>query len=212
MPLYKFQVTFPTDSNIPKDFVTNSWHFFRTGVAPISDFDNVRDMLKDFYTVAPPLGGAALSTFISNVMNGPAIVKAYNLADPLPRVPSYESTFPITPSGSGSLPAEVAVVLSFQAARASGQSQARRRNRIYFGPLGTGALNSSGRPDTTLITQMQRCANALQDASVASASWDWVVYSPTNGTQEIVDNGWIDNAFDTQRRRGLAPTSRTTFS
>jgi hypothetical protein len=212
MPLFKFQVTLPTDSAIPEDYVTNTWHFFRTPAAPITDYDNVRDMLKDFYTTVPTGGGNALTSFFNQALDGPAIVKAYNVGDPTPRVPVYESTFTFNPTGTQQLPAEVALVFSFQAARASGQSQARRRNRVYLGTWGTTAGGNDGRPSGTLVTQVSRCGATMKAAAIASASWDWVVYSPTDDAYHEVANGWVDNAWDTQRRRGYKPTSRTTFT
>lgn len=212
MPLFKFQVTIPTDSAIPKDFITNTWHFFRTAAAPITDYDNVRDILEDFYATAPSGGGSPLTSYYAASLGGPAVVKAYNIEDPIPRAPVYESTFTFNPIGTNQLPAEVALVMSFQAPRSSGVPQSRRRNRVYLGPFGTNAGSSSGRPDSTVITQVTRAGADMIDASAASATWNWVVYSGTSGAFNDVTSGWVDNAWDTQRRRGLAPSSRTTFS
>lgn len=211
MAVYSFTVTFPTDSAIPKDYVTNRFHFSTVGAAPIiTDFDNVRDMLKDFYTVAPPAGGNALTTWLDSGLNGPAIVKAYALEDSPPRAPVYESTFAFNPTGTGTLPSEMAIVMSFQAARVSGQVQARRRNRVYLGPWGTSA-SAGGRPAAGLVTQIARCGEQLAEAASSSVNWNWVIWSPTNSQDYQVDNGWVDNSWDTQRRRGLSATSRTTF-
>lgn len=212
MAVYRFQVTFPVDTAIPADAITNTWHFSTVGAVPIiTDFDNVRDMLADFYTVAPSAGGSALSTYLNSRLAGPAIVKAYALEDAPPRVPAYESTFAFSATGTGSIPDEVALVLSFQASRASGQNQARRRNRVYLGPWANTIADTTGRPSSTIITQMARAAEDLAAAASSSVNWNWVVWSPTNSQDYQVDNGWVDNAWDTQRRRGLAPTSRTTF-
>jgi hypothetical protein len=42
--------------------------------------------------------------------------------------------------------------------------------------------------------------------------WTWIVVSEVAGLNDvIVTNGWVDNAFDIQRRRGVTPTSRSTF-
>ena len=211
MAVYKFQCIFPTDSQIPKDYSTNSWHFSTVGALPIiTDFDNVRDMLADFYTAAPSGGGSALSTFYSPTGTGPVQVKAYALEDPIPRAPVYESTFAMSFSGTNALPSEVALVVSFQAARSSGMNQARRRNRVYLGPLATAANGSDGRP-AGIVTQAARAAGDLADAASSSVNWNWVVWSPSESQDFQVDNGWVDNAWDTQRRRGVAATSRTTF-
>lgn len=126
-------------------------------------------------------------------------------------MPVYESDFAFSPTGSAPLPAEVALVMSFQAARASGQNQARRRNRVYLGPLGGSAPSSDGRPAPGFVTQVARAGSDLAAAASSSVNWNWVVWSPTEQQDYQVDNGWVDNSWDTQRRRGLAPTSRTTF-
>jgi hypothetical protein len=39
-----------------------------------------------------------------------------------------------------------------------------------------------------------------------------VLYSRTSGSSVLIDNGWVDNAPDIQRRRGIDPSARTTFS
>lgn len=212
MAVYRFQVTFPTDSAIPADYVTNTFHFSTVGALPIiTDFDNVRDMLADFYSVAPSAGGSALQTFYSQLLASPAIVKAYALEDSPPRAPAYESTFAWSPTGTGPLPAECALVMSFQAARASGMPQSRRRNRVYLGPFSSASNGTDGRPGNTTILQITRAATDLAAAASSSVNWNWVVWSPTEQQDFQVDNGWVDNAWDTQRRRGPKPTSRTTF-
>jgi hypothetical protein len=212
MSVYKFQVTFPMDTAIPADSVTNTWHFNGFPAGGATDFDNARDMLKDFYHTVPTGGGSALDTFFTDRLSTPAIVKAYALEDPIPRAPAYESTFPVGASATGGTPHEVALVLSFQSARASGINQARRRNRVYLGPFGTPSLNSDGRPSGTLLTQVQRCASTLRAAATASVVWDWVTWSETEGADHVVVGGWVDNAWDTQRRRGVNATARTTFT
>jgi len=68
----------------------------------------------------------------------------------------------------------------------------------------------------------------LFTASSASAVWKWAVFSPTiaggwflpdtEGPPNLpaayspVQSGWVDNAWDTQRRRGLEATARTVFT
>jgi hypothetical protein len=49
-----------------------------------------------------------------------------------------------------------------------------------------------------------------QDLSaVGGVNVDWSVYSPTTGQNNAITNLWVDNEWDTQRRRGLRPTSRS---
>jgi hypothetical protein len=73
----------------------------------------------------------------------------------------------------------------------------------------TAASDNYGRPTSALVTNMLRAIKDLRDAAQASVSWDWVVYSPTNSNQYVAHDAWVDNAWDTQRRRGLPPNSRS---
>jgi hypothetical protein len=48
-------------------------------------------------------------------------------------------------------------------------------------------------------------------AANGSDDLDWVVYSPTSAETYEVAGGFIDTAFDIQRRRGSAAASRTNW-
>lgn len=102
MAVYRFQTTIPTDSAIPRDYVTNTWHFSTVGAIPIiTDFDNVRDMLADFFTTAPSAGGNALSTYFAQSLNGPITVKAYALEDSPPPGARLRERLRLQPDGIG---------------------------------------------------------------------------------------------------------------
>jgi hypothetical protein len=209
---YQFNVITTGPSGLPADQYVNTWHFYAgTAGLPPSDFDNVRDMLKDFYTVAP--SGTKVATYLTSLLQPTAKVKAYNLDEPKPRVPVYESTFTLVGLGTGSpCPFEVALCMSFEGARHSGEPQARKRNRVYLGPMANGVLWSDGRPILTAQTAILDAAKRLHDAAQASVTWDWKVYSGTDNEIYDVKHIWVDNAFDTQRRRGLKPSSRQEFT
>jgi hypothetical protein len=203
---HQFNVTFQHPDGNPENVWVNTWHFSHIG--PPSDFDNVRDMLEDFYTEVPTGTTLSIESFFPDSMFSPtASVTAYNLADPEPRVPVYTSTFAVGPSSADSLPTEVSLCLSLHAEFVSGSPNARRRNRKYLGPFVIGS-NSDGRPGNDLVECVLMSARDLLAASEASASWDWVTWSPTASQEHEVVGGWVDNAWDTQRRRGLDPTLR----
>lgn len=202
--VFRFDVLIPSDTGLPSDTMVNTWHFEETG-APYGNYDNVRDMLADFYNL---MDGYMAGALIQNDLT----VKAYDLAQPEPRVPVYEGVIEITPAAGVPLPSEVALVLSIRADYESGTSSARRRNRKYIGPI-VGAQNAgNGRPTTTLVNGLCGAASDMLAAAQASVSWTWVVYSPTDGEAHPVIGGWVDDSWDTQRRRGLDPTSRTTWN
>jgi hypothetical protein len=110
------------------------------------------------------------------------------------------------------MPPEVAICLSYQAAKISGVPQARRRGRVFIGPLNTSAMGTDGRPATAFINALVGAADALKDPAGAP-DWDWSTWSSFDPTvSTVIDNGWVDNEFDTQRRRGRKYTTRTTFT
>lgn len=133
---------------------------------------------------------------------------AYDMADPEPRVPIWEVgwTFDAAPSGNA-LPTEVALCVSFQASKVSGSPQARRRGRLYLGPF-EDAVNTDGRPGSSFVTGAANGLKAFAE-DLAAGFCSLLVYSRVDEIGRTAINGWVDNAFDTQRRRGLDPTVKT---
>ena len=189
---------------ITENYVTNSWCF--TDMLPGTDDAAIVTLLKDFYD---DIAAAYWSNLIAQ--NGHE-VKLYDLPGTVPNYPYFEGTFNMASAPSGqALPGEIALCLSFQGVRSAGFPQARRRGRVYIGPLST-ACNSGGRPIAAVMTAMGTAAATLRSqAAVISGTGGWAVWSVTDAAPVEVDNGWIDNAFDVQRRRGVDATSRTTF-
>lgn len=209
MATFLFTVTFTAISELPADNLVNTWHFEGSG----SDFDNVGDMLEDFYTTTPDGQIGPISDFMtSQTITGDYTMKAYDLSDPKPRAPQWEETRTLVelPNAAG-LPDEVALVMSYHASPLSGVSAARRRGRVYLGGLAS-AANVVGRPATAFRTIVAAAGRDLIQASNASTSWDWVQYSPTANAANTVVGGWVDDSWDTQRRRGRQATSRVVFT
>lgn len=204
MTLHRFDVIFQSETLLPKDHVVNTWHFDEVG-GPPENFDNVRDMLADFY-------GELESFFAGQLYQPNVLVRAYDMTDTQPRAPVYESLFTLNAmSSSDPLPPEVSLCFSFQATKVSGLPQARRRNRKYL-PTFIQSVNSGGRPNSGTVTAVAIAGSELLQAANAAVSWHWVINSPTSDENPRVDNGWVDNSWDTQRRRGLDPSNRVPFS
>jgi hypothetical protein len=167
------------------------------------------------------------------ILRDQSYVKMYDLRQSRPQVPIYDAPLwssPQAPTGTAEdLPAEVALVASFQGARLSGAKQSRRRGRNYIGPFRSSGTVDHKRPATADINQVVTAYDTLLTSSLSAALWKWTVFSPTNAggfylpggsgppfwggdAMVPVTNGWVDNAWDTQRRRGLTPNARTTFS
>lgn len=204
MALYVTQAILHTTDGLPENFATNSWHCDADDLTALQLF---HDELEDFYTQI----GTNMSSLIDDATSDPHELKSYQLSDPEPRAVVLKTNFSLPGVGTSALPAEVAVCCSFQAAQVSGLPQARRRNRVYVGPMSQIATDSAGRVASNCQAAIRNRGSALKSASDAASTWTWAIYSPTDGTGADVDNGWVDNEFDTQRRRGRQATDRATF-
>lgn len=202
MPLYRTQVRLQMVSAVPEDAVTNTWWCIADDLAGLNLF---LTQLGLFYQAID----GELSSAVATTGH---IMKSYDMADPEPRAPVQVVTGTTLTPGTTSLPPELAVCLSFQAVQQSGTPQARRRGRVYIGPLRVAAIDSAGNVATTAATTIATAADALLTASKAASTWAWAVNSTVDLTAIEVDNGWVDQAIDVQRRRGKASPSRVLFS
>lgn len=207
MTILRAQVALESDSGLPEDRVVNTWHFLSDELDTTLDIELINTQLKLFYE--------NIDNRLGQQLSGEWRVRFYDLGDPEPRTPVADFLNPVLTPAANCLPAEVAVCLSYHAAPVSGTSQARRRGRLFIGPLSTSWLGASVspdvRPDGTNINQLKGAAATMLAASNAAATWAWVIYSPTDNLARGIVGGYVDNAFDTQRRRGGSPTIRTVF-
>jgi hypothetical protein len=203
MPLIRAQVVLRSADNNAENDITNTFHFD----GPTYDATQqtrIVNALTSAYDV--------WDTLFSDLLSPSGLIKIYNLDDPLPRAPVAEIPLALTITSGTSMPPEVAVCCSFQGPRVSGQSQARRRGRIYLGPLRSAFLGTTGRPASTTAPTIVNGAAPLLQLNVLGgiADMKWVV-SSTFGGRPVITNGWVDNEFDTQRRRGRKYTVRTVW-
>ena len=211
------RVEFQGASLLPEDVGVNTWHFHQQGTVVTfpSGADRIVDMLHDFY-FGPPSGGgnSIIERLSSRAWTGKVTYKIYNLEDAKPRFPFLvESETKIGIPPNATMPREVSLVASWQATHVAGQVQARRRGRIFLpAPLIT-EDDGHGRPSADYRNLIAYRAQQLKAATEKlGETWEWIVFSQKNNDHALVDNGWVDNAWDTQRRRGLAPSGRTTWS
>jgi hypothetical protein len=205
MGIYRAQVVVPAVNSLSKDAIVNNWGLYTldspSGVAAI-----VGPILRNFYDA----WGANRSSMYA--WTG-ARLKLYHMNDPKPRVPVADVALLLSGSvATNTLPTEVSLCLSVQASRVSGQSQRRRRGRLYLGPFSSASGDGlTGRPASALRTTLATAAEAARVAFGATTV-GWHVVSqpkPTDPmTSAAVTGGWIDDAWDTQRRRGGQPSAR----
>lgn len=132
---------------------------------------------------------------------------------------------------SVNLPSEVAVCCSYQGTPGAGVVQRRRRGRVYFGPFVDAASDGGGTGARPAVGLRNTLAESMQKMIAdVEPTFPFVVYSrPFPGRDAIprttrpdlpaiparpattvnVTQLWVDNEFDTQRRRGLQRTGRT---
>lgn len=197
------QVSIPYFTGLPADVSVNTWSF-EVADADESNAAEVGAFLNTFYTELRPW----LSPSLDPTQVG---IKMYDRADPEPRTPFVDTTFNLGAQTTESpLPEEVAVCFSFRANLASGQPPARRRGRVYLGPLSVNVIQETNRSvvkDTFIDDMIAAYESAWTELTTAGNVHE--VWSPTDGVGRTVTYAWMDDAFDTQRRRGPLATSRT---
>lgn len=215
--LYLATVQFPYFTGLPSDVVENTFHFtFSGGGTPdVTDFEALEAVLRGLY--ADIFDDGSTASMAPWMRPGTTTVKMYHVADPVPRTPVYMNTssFAVVQSVNAPMPTEVALCLSYEGAHISGADQASRRGRIYIGGLGNvvsqGDNGTFPLPTANILANIAAAAPTLI-TNAALVSWNWVVYSRKNDATVPIQGGWVDNAFDTQRRRGQAPSARTAWT
>lgn len=207
MAIVRAQVTFQGGSNLPEDRYINTLHFAND--APYATHaTNIHAALTTFWTVAPPgrnIVGSSISAYVQRLVT----VRYYDMSTGEPRVPTPLTFTLPTAAGTSNVPFEVAVVGSFKGAP---PVTARRRGRIFIGPITTGPISpaTSALPCSVDPGFRQDVTGSMKRLAEAPAV-DWCIYSPTTGEYVPIVGGWVDDAFDTQRRRGNDATARTTW-
>ncbi len=212
MTLLRAQASLQRLSGLPEDKYVNTFYFLipGTGEPTSAQLDDVGTAVAGFYN-GSTAGGQQVGQFLSLLLQAGQVheTKVYNMNHTIPRAPVRTSTFSIAEATGAPLPSEVALCLSYRAPLVSGTDPRNRRGRLYIGPLDVGSIsgsitNSDALPNVSLQNAMRDAAQRLMDLTTLT----WVVYSPTNATAYEIVNAHVDNAFDTQRRRGGKPTSR----
>lgn len=216
MPSLLAQVRIPYRSGLAEDVSINSFSFLTQDTSDTT-LQTIKTRLNSFYNGVSGLAVTPVANQFSGSVDGTmSRLKIYNRAHGKPRAPIFDESMPTGGSGAGGgFPEEVAICLSFRGPLLSGKVPARRRGRVYIGPLQAADSVSFGdgrvRPVDDLRISLVEAGKALMDATDAQV--DWVVHSqvsvPTDQDTTVV-HCWVDDAFDTQRRRGASPTSRMT--
>ena len=194
-----------TSTDDPADDVVWQWHELEdpddAGATPEQTLAAFRN---DFIQAWTPSG---IGTYIANDM----LLYDWRLyplpiGDPVAQI--VESTNPVT-VGSSVGPAEVAVAVTMLS---TSGIRDKPIGRSYVGRLssltwltGAGRLGASGMNAIGNFFSYLHALRTFDDVSTP------VRYSPTTGNSQVIQKYRVDNALDTQRRRGISPTVSTVF-
>lgn len=225
MPSYiRCKATIPHSSGLPEYAVVNTWSIISTD--PASRQGAAEEWvlrLEAFY--------AAFKNYMSSEYPMQGLTYEFiDLGDAKPRVPFHTALTAITAQASSlnDLPPEVSLCFSFRGATGSGLNAKRRRGRVYIGPLQIAAADSAA-PTNTLVDLVAGAGANLEGSTYCQ----WAIHSPStfhnvpvggrleDYPEEVpallddsftpVTHYWVDNAWDTQRRRGKVRTYRKSF-
>lgn len=211
MAIIRCQVRLARKTNLPEDTVINTFHMSGT---PALATDAVAARFAGFYNLLPSAGALTIRQHLSTEMSTDALaneVRFYDLDEPEPRVPFRTFRWTLGVVSTTALPAEVAFALSFEAIPASGFDQRNRRGRVYLGCLGQNTLeviSNVARPASGFRNTCLFALDTLRD-NLNTDGFSLGIWSETNLTFANADRAWVDDAFDTQRRRGASATSKT---
>lgn len=197
MGLLKLQVAQCPDTVLARDRVVNTL-YFDVG------FDILSPFSSDINELCSDLADLYISTWNSATYE--TRVTAYDPSGPPPHYPIGESLKNVGATFASDKPREVAICLSFYAQR----NIPRQRGRIYLPMCTHGSGVSSLRPSSGLRDTVISMAQGFAD--LGGTNVDWQVYSGRDHAARKVTHAWVDDEWDTQRRRGLRPTTRTMWT
>jgi hypothetical protein len=225
-------VTFPHKDGINRDAVVNTFTFHKATDMTDTDMGLIENAIRQFLNSTPSDGTAVGEP---SIILGPQLSRTavpvfrhYNIDAHLSGttpVGSPVRTNTMTealhaPVSGFPMPSEVAICLSFHGTFGADQEfaggtrpKSRDRGRIYFGPLVGSALvvNTEGTTNRPIVAPNVRAAllsNALDHLMAPGSGISQVVWSRRAGSVNPVEGYSVDDAFDTQRRRGERPTVR----
>lgn len=227
MGIARATISLPFASGLPRDLSENTF-WFNIPSGDSFAFDEATDIiarLRNFYSVAPVSGGSIgqlLAPYITRLTSkitlvGVDVATGLDIGTPIFDSLDLPSS---TDAGAVAYPAEVACCLSFKAQPLAGTPAASLRGRVYLGPwapFGTAVTPEVeySRPAGTIIGACGWAGSGLIGSGPTAGGdglCDWIVYSRKLRTAHTVFSCYVDNEWDTQRRRGKDATSRTVWN
>lgn len=218
------EVVFDCISGLPADQFVHTWNARSDVLTAANLHTQFTANLVDFYNSANTHRTIAqwLSDAISRTASS-AEMRSYDVGANLDGSPTGFGPVGVRTwtlgagFSSAMLPNEVAACLSFRTLGVyprppSGPNQASRHSgRVFIGPLDQAAISdgaSGGVLDPWIQTDLAVAAGRL---GLGTGNATWAVWSRANASMIAVKSGYIDDAPDTQRRRGEKSLARTQF-
>lgn len=205
MASYYAQTTLLTADANPENYQSNTFAIGQIGTLDLTDANTWTGYIKAFYDDVASVGA------LKGLAQNGHLVKIYDVAGTAPNYPLFEINFNLASAPAATdLPQEIALCVSYYASAATSVARGRRRGRIYVSGWVEGS-NAEGRPNSTAVNGL---LDAFTDYVTSTNTLDSLsagVWSRTNATVYPIDTVWVDNEWDTQRRRGGKPTSRETW-
>lgn len=205
---FRAMMIFKHPSGLPRDIFVNSFVVRNDGPNPSGEAfaEDVRQAIVSFYS-EPVATGSSIATFMpSNILPNPEL-RIYDLGQAPPRDPTIVAIDASTWGGgtpANALPYEVSACISWRTA----VNRAWGRGRTFLGPLVASAkADVAGVPRLSpafIDTLVQAGTRFLSGAVVRPAVLGKL-------GPNLINGGWVDNEFDTQRRRGTEASARTEF-
>jgi hypothetical protein len=207
VPNVKAQVQIQNVSGLPRDMFVNTFYFSAVTLDEAGKSAMVQAIAR-FYRENASIGSNISSWWGKQVATDGHRIKLYDMTTQPTGPPVHDAPFSRagTTTEEG-LPNEIALCMSFY----SVNNAKRNRGRVYLGPFKKSAAESTedgdSRPASTLLTCIKEAGARLR-SDMAGA---WSVYSKADGAWKTVTNGWVNNAWDVQRRRGARESTRLVF-
>lgn len=205
-------VSLPYTTNLPRDVAQTTWAF-RTEDLETETLLGIGDAMIEFFNANVASTSRSVGFFHSALIDRPrCTVSLYDISETPMGPPISIRTFPLSGPGSQTqMPLEVALCNSFQGDPIGSMSQRRRRGRTYMGPLNIEAQRSGSglpRPSDLFMDTLQGASFRLMESAREIDGVEWCVWSRSSDILVPITNGWINNEWDTQRRREGPETAR----
>lgn len=237
VPHLKIVAELPFVGGLTRDLAVNDFHFYVNDFADeAAVFTDIKDRVFDFFTVSEVGGALTISDYLSgHIDRANCRFKLYVYTGLTSGEPVGEQGFvlPELTTGTYNMPDEVAVCTSYSghgnATNTAILTRKRRTGRLYLGPLNSGVTDGATGTNNPNITDTAQLTIATRTVELAKKSWvisggvvtgpqnaQWSVWSRTSGAADSsltpIYSGWVDNEYDTQRRRGQDASHREAWS